>query len=105
MKKAILLALVLGLLPGVSNAGWFSDTLRSWGISWNRDMGKEYHAFKRETGMKYGEASLNSFAAKKAGKGKTTSVPELDPSAAGAALILLAGSAAVLISRRRRLEG
>lgn len=99
MKK---LAVVLSVVVSVwilsptpqAHASWWGD-LVSWfsGGHKNQRGQKAYKAYKAYKYKKY----------KKIKKSKTpkTAVPELDPSAAGSAIVLMLGGVAYIASRRR----
>jgi len=109
MKKfAVILSLVVGswiIIPTPqAHASWLGDA-----ISWltgghNSDSGRGgnngWRGKNGNNGSK-GKNGNNGWRGKKASNGKKTGVPELDPSAAGGAMILLLGGVAYIASRRR----
>jgi len=82
--------LVLSLVVGswmvsptpVAQASWLGDLWSSWSQSFKTERADKYERYKKY--KKHGNA-----------------VPELDPSAAGGAMILLLGGVAYIASRRR----
>ena len=86
------LALVLSLVVG---AWMFSPTpeAHAWSSGWNKSHKTAKHHHKRHKVRKHHEDPNGGSA-----------VPELDPSAAGSAMVLLLGGVAYIASRRREKD-
>jgi len=100
MKKfAVVFSLVFGawmLSPTPqANASWLGDA-----ISWLSGGHSSDSGRGGNNGWK-GKNGNNGWKGKNGRNGKKTSVPELDPSAAGGAMILMLGGVAYIASRRR----
>lgn len=75
----------------------------SWGSIFGKssqDHGKRGHHGKRAKRWNYGQSHKGS----RSGVDNRSGVPELDPGAAGSAVVLLLGGVAYVLSRRREQE-